>query len=65
MPRRGFLVFLLSMAVAFPAYADMGLIAAAGRGEMATVKTLLDGGAFVNARDKYGVTALMVASANG
>jgi ankyrin repeat protein len=41
------------------------LMAAAGNGETAEVKTLLDRGANVNARDSYGFTALIFAAKSG
>jgi ankyrin repeat protein len=61
------IVFLLSLMVAVPAWADVNsdLLDAARKGDTATVQSLLGSGANVNATDEHGGTALMYAAVNG
>lgn len=61
------IVFLLSLLMAFPAYADINsdLFDAIGKGDKNRVQTLLDNGADVNAKDRDGWAALIVATRTG
>jgi ankyrin repeat protein len=60
-------VFLTSLVLVFPAYADINadLLESAEKGNVTAVKALLDKGADINAKDEGGWTALMVASFAG
>ena len=68
MQRIPIIVFLLLLLIAFPAWADINsdLVWAVLRGDTATVQTLLDTGADVNAKeDEKGYTALIFATKMG
>jgi len=60
-------LFLILLLIAHTSYADINsdLIQAAGINDAAKVKQLLKQGADVNAKDKYGNTALMIAAISG
>ena len=67
MLRTSITALLLSLMFAVPAWADVNsdLSDAARKGDTATVQTLLNNGADVNATDEHGGTALMYAAVNG
>ena len=68
MLRTPIIIFLLTFLVALSACAgdiNSDLLAAAKKGNTATVKSLLDAGADVNSRDRMDITALMWATSKG
>ena len=67
MKKTWILFVLFSLLIALPAYADLNieLIIAADKGDINTVRALLNIGADVNAKNRQGRTALIAAAESG
>lgn len=68
MPNKSIIAILVALLIPIPVYAqdlDLQLVEAAERGQTERVKSLLDSGAKVNAKDKVGATSLMWAAGFG
>ena len=64
MNRRRWLALLLALPVAAVA-ADDAMVSAAARGDLAALRSLLDAGSGVNARDARGRNAVLAATQGG
>jgi ankyrin repeat protein len=65
MPRRRTLLAVLALPCAGPAQAEPALVGAAARGDLASIRRLLDAGADVNARDARRRNAVLAATQGG